>query len=195
MRVVLAMNKFRIIHRFPDITEVQEKLSEIKWDYNQFEIVKDESERFYGVDGSLSTDVLIYFEKHWEEILLYPGVYDILKASLVLLWLKVSKRFKLAKNHNINGNHEIEISFKKDENGEIMFNLKGDLDSNLIESITESMLRIASNNQQAKELLTNPDFLESKNKKPRVRLRYNKETNAWKPVKIKQIDENFFDEQ
>lgn len=181
------MKKFKIIHRFPDINEVEKKLKEITSVEAELEVLKDESEAFCGADGSTTNDILIYFEKHWEEMLLYPGVYDVLKGSLVLLWIKVSNRFKKAKSHNIEGNHQVEISFKKKKDGEVKFNLKGDLDDDQIEKIIESLLQKASNEKQNSELLSNPDFLDENHEKPRIRMRYNKEKNEWEPVNFKEI--------
>lgn len=181
------MKNFKIIHRFPDIDDVEDKLKNISNEGAQFDIVKDESEAFSGTTGSASIDVLIYFEEHWEEMLLYPGVYDILKGSLVLLWLKVSNRFKKAKKHNIEGGHRIEIYFKKKKDGEIKFNLKGDLDHDQIEKITENLFEIASNEKHTSVLLSNPDLLNENDEKPRVRMRFNKEKNEWEPVNFKEI--------
>jgi hypothetical protein len=181
------MKKFKIIHRFPNIDEVENNLKTFNSVEAELEILKDESEAFSGADGNTLIDVLIYFEKHWEEMLLYPGVYDVLKGSLVLLWLKVSKRFKKSESHNMDRNHQIEISFKRKKDGEIKFNLHGDLDGNQIDNIMESLLKLASSEQQADELFSNPDLIDENDEKPSVRMRYNMEKNRWEPVNIKKI--------
>ena len=166
------MKKFKIIHRFPEIDEIENKLKGIAIIEAELEVHQDKSESFYGADGSNIIDVLIYFEMHWEEMLLYPIVYDVLKESIVLLWKKVSNRIKKAKSHNIEGNNQIEISFKKKNDGEIKFNLKGDINGDQIEKILDSMLQSSTNERLTSELFSNPDFLVGNNAKPIVHMEY-----------------------
>ena len=181
------MKKIKITHRFPDIEEVENKLKEITNSQFEFEIIKDETEAFCSADGILAIDAIIYFEKNWEEMLLHPGVYDIIKGSIILLWIKVYNRFKKAKSHKIDGNHQIEISFKKKKDGEIKFNLKGDLNNSQIKEITESLFEIASSEQKTTDLLSNSDYINPKSKKPIVLMQYNKEINEWEPLNYKEI--------
>ena len=183
------MKNFKITHRFSDITEVENTLAKLDKQKIVFDIIQDDSEKFSGIDGNTISDVIIIFNNHWNEIIIYPAIYDVIKGAIALLWKKVKVRFDKAKELNIDGIHNVHISFELNKEGEIKFDLNGDLDSKQIDSVIDRLFSQAKNQKEISKLTSNPDYLEKELDKPRIRMSFNKESNKWEPVNFQVIED------
>ena len=185
----LVMKEFKIIHRFSDISEIENNLHKLDEQNIGFDIIQDETEKFSGIDGNTISDVIILFNNHWNDIIVYPATYELIKGTITLLWNKVKARFIKAKEINIDGSHKGDIEFKLTKKGEIKFDLNGDLDTEQIDSVIDKLLRLAENKQEISKLTSNPDYLEKTADKPRVRMTFNKESKKWEPVNFQFFDD------
>jgi hypothetical protein len=159
---------------------------------NEFkeEIDKSISVEVYHHDESIDSftgeppDIVIYINEHLTDLiitgLLLPALYDGIKRAIRIIWQKIAKMWIAKKPRYEEYKNDIIINFRISSEKTIEFLLKGNLDPKSIESITEKLFSYLSQHSTL-DKIDIPDF-QVKNEKPRIRIRYNSDSESWEVV-------------
>lgn len=143
-------------------------------------------------------DIEIGFNIHLTELiiegLIVPVVYDALKYSIKTIWKKLTKYYH-KKNIKIEDDKNyILLSFNLKPDRAIEYRLDGTLNEQTIENLNEKIFDYLKDANKHNQDFLNPDFKDRKEMKPKIRMRFNQETNTWHPVNYSEI-EKWYKEQ
>jgi len=135
---------------------------------------KDDLEYFDGPE-----DIVIYVKEHITELIaggiLVNAAWDVIKYAIINIWRSLvafcSKRKAVDKN--------IDLVFEMKSGNSIEFRLSGNVDPSAINELMKWVENYLRDKEQQKKDFTNPDFIDKKESKPRIRVRYNSETKTF----------------
>lgn len=158
-------------------------------------IVHDKKEYFNFTGGP--ADILIYIDNHLTEIiiggLLLPAAYDTLKYSIKTTWKKLVLHYGKRKSELEEDKNHIELNFKLHENKTIEFNLSGDIDEKTINNVVDKLFEYLKDKEKHNNDFQNKDYKDRLDLKPRIRMRYNPNTNKWEPTNFAEIKKQLDD--
>lgn len=153
----------------------------------QIEITKEKREEGYSnFAGAEVADIVVYIDEHTAELivggLLARLAYDAFKGALALLWNGISK---LVIKRIQSGGRETDkpksISLRlRTRARDIEVNLEGDVDPQEADKVIDAALQFIGS-AELDEAFDNSEFIASPLAKPRIRLKFNKEAEAWEP--------------
>lgn len=153
----------------------------------QVEIKKGkEEQKYYNFTGSEIADIVIYVQQHTTELiasgLLVNLAYDTFKGGLKLLWTGISKlAIKKLQSNGKETDKPKSISLRlMDKDKAIEVVLEGDVDDKQADKVIDEAIKFISS-EKLNEAFKNPDFIPEQTKKPRIRLKFNKEKQVWEP--------------
>jgi len=146
-----------------------------------FKKSKDE-DKYDNFIGPELADIIIFIKDNPVSIFLAPALYDIVKASIVGLWKKLTTlNVKKMQSGKIEAKQKkISIHYEDAQQRRIIINIEGNLDNDLIEKIVEESLEVIKTDKK-EEFFQKPDFVDNSQKVDTIELKYNPETKVWEP--------------
>ena len=158
-------------------------------------LVRDELEHFNAEGGP--TDIIVYINNHLTELiaggLVVNAVYDGLKFCVKSTWKKLLAYYLSRKSQYHDDGNAITLSFEIKPDKTIEYHLEGNIKSESIDKLTEEIFRHLKNASLIESSFNNPDFKDETTEKPKIRMRFNKETEKWEPVNYTLLRKEFND--
>lgn len=142
---------------------------------------KSQLENFEGKEIS---DIVIYIQQHKTELivggLIVNATYDIFKSGIKFLWTGLCKLpIKKSKHKKDIPQKSITVKFESNDRiAEVAF--EGDIDVTQIESVIDKAIDFI-NSDKLETAFKTPDFIPSREDKPRIRLKFNQDKQIWEP--------------
>jgi hypothetical protein len=130
-----------------------------------------------------AADILIFINAHLTELIVsITGslVYDGIKYAVKGTWKKLRDHYSKQKKEYQEGQNCIELSLKIGPDKTIECTLAGNVAPESIDMLTDKMFEYIKDKERQKKDFDEPDF--RSDTKPRIRIRYNPETNQYEPV-------------
>lgn len=144
----------------------------------------DRLELFNASGGS--ADIVIYINNHLTELivggLLVNAVYDGIKFCIKSSWKKLVAYYSSRKSKYYDDGTSITLSFEIKPDKTVEYHLEGKVDSAAIDELTEELFRHLNNVSLIEKQISNPDFQDDPDDKPKIRMRFNKKAGKWEPV-------------
>jgi hypothetical protein len=144
----------------------------------------DRLEHFNASGGP--ADIVIYINNHLTELtvggLLVNAVYDGIKFCIKSAWKKLVAHYSSRKSKYYDDGTSITLSFEIKPDKTVEYHLEGKVDSAAIDELTEELFRHLKNVSLIETQISNPDFQDDPEDKPKIRMRFNKKTGIWEPV-------------
>lgn len=144
-----------------------------------------QNQNVYNFSGFDIPDIIIFIERNSIELiagLFLTITYDMFKSSLKLLWTEISKldiKILKAKGKPSDKPKIIIIRISgNDKSVEIIF--EGNVNSEQAETVIRKAFEFLYK-EKVEEVFKNPEFIQTKLEKPRIRIKYNKEREIWEP--------------
>lgn len=153
--------------------------------------IEHDKEEYFNFSGG-PADVLIYIDQHLTETiiagLLVPALYDSLKSAIKSTWKKIIQHYRQKSFTFQEDKNNIELNFKLNPDRTIEFKLRGDVDEQTINDTVENIFRYLRDKEKQDIDFQHPDYKDRLDTKPRIRMRYNPQTNKWEPVNFAEIE-------
>jgi len=158
---------------------------------------RHDKEEFSNFTGG-PADIEIFIDTHLTELivggLILPAVYDALKYSIKTTWKKLAAYYKKKNIEIQEDKNYISLTFNLKLDRTLEYSLEGTLNEQTIDKLNEKIFEYLKNaNKQNKDFL-NSDFKDKDDTKPKIRMRYNPQTNSWDAVNFAEF-EKWRDEQ
>jgi hypothetical protein len=130
-----------------------------------------------------AADILIFVNAHLTELMVgITGslVYDGIKYAVKSTWKKLRDHYSKKKREYQEEQNCIELNFKIAPDKTIECTLAGNVAPESIDMLTDKMFEYLKDKERQKRHFDEPDY--RSDTKPRIRIRYNPETNQWEPV-------------
>jgi hypothetical protein len=158
-------------------------------------LVHDELEHFNAAGGP--ADIIVYINNHLTELmvggLIFPAVYDGVKFCVKSAWKKLVAYYSSRKSQYHDDGNSITLSFEIKPDKTIEYHLEGNIKDESIDKLTEEIFRHLKNTSLIDSSFNNPDFKNETEEKPKIRMRFNKETEKWEPVNYTLLRKEFDD--
>jgi hypothetical protein len=144
---------------------------------------QDDLEYFDGPE-----DIVIYVKEHITELIaggiLVNAAWDVIKYAIISIWRLLvafcSKRKAIDKN--------IDLVFEMKSGSSIEFRLSGNVDPSTIGDLIKWIENYLRDKERQKKDFINPDFIDKRESKPRIRVRYNSETKTFELLNYKNLE-------
>lgn len=145
-----------------------------------------EEQKYYNFAGPEIADIVIYIQQNTTELivngLLAKLAYDALKGGLKFLWTEISKlaiKKLQANGKETDTSKSIYLRLSNKERAvEVL--LEGNIDNDKADKVIDDALKFVSS-ENLNKIFENPDFIEGKIEKPRIRIKFNREKQIWEP--------------
>lgn len=174
-------------HLPSDITDDFQKLSNLSITVS----TRHDKEEFLYFTGG-PADIEIYIDTHLTELivggLLLPAIYDAIKYSVKTTWKKLIAYYKKKKVELQQDKNYISLTFNLNSDKSLEYNLDGTLNNETIDKLTDKIFEYLQDKEKLHNDFKNPDYKDKEDTKPKIRMRYNPETNSWTPINFVEFE-------
>lgn len=145
-------------------------------------------DKSYSFTGTELPGIILFIRDNPESIFLAPALYDVAKAGVIALYTKLRK-LSVQKIHARDAElreRRISILYQDAQQRQIIINIEGDHDSELIEKIVEESFEIIRTDKKD-DFFMQPDFVDDSQGNETIVLEYNSKNKAWEPKNFGEI--------
>lgn len=154
------------------LTELGKEFSK----HNILLIKEKDQEDYHNFTGPELSDIIIYIKDNF----LSQSLYDVIKASVIILWKKLRKASPKKHNSQNVKAGKISIRAQDSKNRKIEINIEGDIKDELIKSVVDRSFQYLESDMK-EEVFKQPDFVDNSNDEEKIELKYNPESDTWEP--------------
>lgn len=175
--------------KYVDETLIQEFKTSLE-NTDEFTVINTkEKGEYYNASGYIP-EILLFINENATALivsnLLIRPLYDILKGSIINLYVKTKSYFKAKKDGNKNGKTIISLQITTDTNFNCDFNMEGNISEENIEKTIDNIFTLLKD-QQHLEIMKNKDFVTKENGIEKLTFELDKDKNIWLPTNYGKI--------
>jgi len=118
---------------------------------------------------------------------LYPGIYDLLKGSIIFLWKKTRNHYYTRKGALEKDKNYISLEFKISQDKAIEFRLEGNISDDGVAQLTDKLFLYLKNGDKVREDLKTYSCKSDDEDSHKFSLEIDQSSNDWNPINFEEL--------